>query len=142
MRPVLLAALSLPLLAAPARAEDGTALEVVVAGVRSAQGQVRVAVCTQAEFLQPHCRLHASAPSRTGSTVVRVTGIPPGTYAVQAWHDANDDGVIDRNFLGLPTEDLGFSRDAPMRFGPPRFDDAAVRIEPGGGRITLTLRRF
>ena len=133
------------LLAPGVRAQDaasGVVLEVVVTNVKTAEGRVRVAVCTRADFLQPHCAHFASAPAQVGSTTVAVPGIPPGTYAVQAYHDANDNGRIDRNFLGLPTEAIGFSRDAPMRFGPPRFDDAAIQLGPQGGRITLALRSF
>jgi uncharacterized protein (DUF2141 family) len=69
-----------------------------------------------------------------------VEGVPPGTYAVQAFHDEDGDGTLDRRGF-WPSEGLGFSRDAPMRMGPPRFGDAAVRIERDG-RITVTMRYY
>lgn len=117
-------------------------LDVAVSGVPDARGHVRVAVCERAEFLRPHCLHHAFAPAVAGTTMVRVPDLPPGIYAVQAWHDANDNGRIDRNWLGLPTEAIGFSRDAPMRFGPPRFDDAAISVGPIVSRFALRLRSF
>ena len=103
---------------------------------------MRVAVCPRAAFLQPTCAWHAAAPARVGSVVVVVPGVPPGVYAVQAFLDENDDGKINRSLFGLPTEGMGFSRDAPMRFGPPSFDDAAVRVGEGGGAVSLRLRYF
>ena len=63
-------------------------------------------------------------------------------WAAQAFHDENRNGVIDRNLLGIPKEGLGFSNDAPFRFGPPAFADAAVQVVAPGGRIRLTLRYF
>ncbi len=71
---------------------------------------------------------------------VRIAGIPPGTYAVQAFHDENDNLVVDRNFMGMPKEGIGFSNDAPFRFGPPRFRDAAIALGPDGGQVTIQLR--
>jgi uncharacterized protein (DUF2141 family) len=117
-------------------------LEVVVAGVRTNRGHVLVALCTRSEFLKPHCAYSGRAPAQPGKTVVPIVGAPPGVYAVQAFHDEDDNGAITRNILGLPTEGLGFSRNPPFRFGPPRFDDAAIELGAQGGRVTVSLRRF
>ncbi len=117
-------------------------LQVTVTNVRGERGHVRVAVCPRASFLQPSCAWHAVAPAHAGSVVVTVSGMPPGVYAVQCFLDENDDGKINRSLLGVPTEGIGFSRDAPMRFGPPSFDDAAIRLGPGDGAVSLRLRYF
>ena len=133
--------LALLLLAAhPARA-DGV-LEVTVTGIRSDSGTVLVAVCDQATFLHETCRYKGRAPAAIGSVVVRIPGVPPGTYAAQAYGDENDNGKIDRTLFGIPTEGLGFSNDARMRFGPPSFADAAFTLGPAGGRIRLALRYY
>jgi len=116
-------------------------LEVVVAGVRNDRGDVRVAVCAQADFLKETCPYVARVPARAGEVSVRLE-VPPGVWAAQAFHDENRNGVIDRNLLGIPKEGLGFSNDAPFRFGPPAFADAAVQVVAPGGRIRLTLRYF
>ena len=125
---------------APALAHAVT-LDVVVANVRNDKGHVRVAVCTQATFLKERCAHNAQVKSVAGETVVRLE-VPPGTWAVQAYQDENDSGKVDRNFLGIPTVGLGFSNDAPFRFGPPSYADAAFQLGAGGGRIRLTLRYF
>ncbi len=137
MKRALLAAVMLPVANASA-----ASLYVTVQNVPSEQGHVLVAVCPQAVFLSRDCPYTGIAPARKGSVTVRVSGIPSGTYAVQAFQDKNDNMNIDRNFFGLPTEAMGFSNNAPMRFGPPRYGDAAIRIGPGDGRISLKLRQF
>jgi len=128
---------------APGRAgaEPG-AVEVEVVGVRNGHGHVLAALCDRREFLGKRCRLNGSAEARPGSVLVRITGVPPGTYAVQAWHDENDNGRIDRDMLGIPREGIGFSRDAPIRFGPPSFEDARFDVGDDGGRTALRLRYF
>jgi uncharacterized protein (DUF2141 family) len=113
---------------------------VVVTGVRNAQGQVRVAICSRDRFLQPECQHVDQAPARTGEVTVRIQNVPPGTWAAQAFHDEDGDGKIGTNLLGLPTEGLGFSNDARFRFGPPSFDDAAFQLGRTDGRIRFKLR--
>jgi len=134
-------AVMLAMLAGPAMAEPGV-LEVTVTGVRNGHGHVLVAVCDRTTFLKPNCAYHGRAAAAPGAVVVRVAGVPAGVYAVQAYHDENDNGVLDRNFFGMPKEGMGFSRDAPMRFGPPDFADAAVTVPAAGRAVSLALRYF
>jgi uncharacterized protein (DUF2141 family) len=55
-------------------------------------------------------------------------GLKPGRYAVAVYHDENDNGELDTNLLGIPTEGYGFSNDATGFAGPPDFDAAAVEV--------------
>lgn len=104
-------------------------VQVTVHDIRNDHGRVLVALCTRADFLRPHCAWAASAPAVVGTVTLRIDGVPPGVYAAQAFHDENSNGILDRSFLGLPEEGMGFSRDAPMRMGPPRFADAAFTVD-------------
>jgi len=128
----------LALLATPAASAT---LEVVVTNVRNDRGHVRVAACTSDTFLQENCRYNAKVKSAQGEVLVVMT-LPPGTWALQAYQDEDDSGKINRNFLGIPTEGIGFSNDAPIRFGPPTFRAAAIQVGPDGGRVRLKLRYF
>lgn len=116
-------------------------LEVVVANIRNGNGRVRVAACTAETFLKDTCQVVGNAKAAAGEVMVRLE-VPPGTWAVQAFLDEDDNREINRSFVGIPTEGLGFSNDAAFRFGPPRFADAAFILTAGGGRIRLNLRYF
>jgi uncharacterized protein (DUF2141 family) len=119
----------LALFAAHIQAHAAT-VEIHVAGVAQGKGKVNVAVCDRERFLK-QCLYAASVPAQldaAGETVVAVHGVPPGTWAVLAYHDENANGQLDRNFIGIPRENYGFSRDARGRFGPPGFDDAALPV--------------
>lgn len=113
---------------------------MTVAGVRNAKGEVWVAVCSEARFLQETCEHMAHAPARDGEVVVRIEGVPPGVWSAQAFHDEDGNGKIGTNMLGIPTEGLGFSNDVRFRFGPPRFGEAAFQLSPAGGQIRFSLR--
>ena len=113
---------------------------VSVTGVRNDHGHVMVALCTKADFLQPHCRWKGRVPAAEGVVQVTLENVPPGIYAAQAFHDENDNGTLDRNFFGLPKEAMGFSNDAPMHMGPPRFDAAAFNVGEDEKRILFKLK--
>ncbi len=55
--------------------------------------------------------------------------LPFGEYAIKLFHDENMDGELDTNFLGIPTEDYGFSNNVRGTFGPADYDDAKFLFE-------------
>lgn len=107
-------------------------VEVTVDGLRPG-GQVRVGVYAD------DGRWLADAGSVAGCVVDAVDGVArctipvprPGRYAVALMHDLDGDGVMDKNFLGIPTEGYGFSRDAPTGFRGPAFEAAAFDVGAG-----------
>jgi uncharacterized protein (DUF2141 family) len=102
-------------------------VEVRVTAVAGGKGTVKVAVCDRERFLK-QCIYTASVPAKDGENVIAVTGVPKGTWAVLAYQDENGNGELDRNLIGIPKENYGFSRDAAGRFGPPSFDEAAIQV--------------
>lgn len=136
---VLGGALALALCALPAMA---ALVEVAVTGVSDTRGHVHVELCTRDTFLKESCPYQGSAPASVGATVVKIAGVPPGQYAAQVFHDEDDSGAVELNALGIPTEPIGFSNDAPihvLRRGP-IFTEAAFSVEREVERITLKLR--
>lgn len=139
----LLAALvcTLALASAPFAAHAAE-LTVLVDNVNDDAGQVLVGVFDQAETF-PRVMLRgerAAAKDRDASGRVKIvfTGLAPGRYALSAFHDIDDNGNLNANLMGLPTEPYGFSRDARGNFGPPTFSDAAVDVPEAG--LTITVR--
>ncbi len=130
------------LLLADAIAGPGaSSITIQVHNVRNNHGRVRVAVCPRARFLANECPWQADAAAIAGTTTVTVLGVPPGEYAVQAFHDENDNNDIDRGIFGIPREGVGFSRDARILFGPPSWRDA-VFIHDTSQTIGFSLRYF
>ena len=138
MRLVLLLAL-VPIVTATTA--PGAPVTVAVSGIPASKGKVHVDICPEARFTRPGCPWSAEAPAASGTTIVTVQGVPPGRYAAQAFHDANGNGKADRNFMGLPTELVGFSNDARPRMAPPRFADAAFAHDATPQRIAFAVRK-
>ena len=56
--------------------------------------------------------------------------LPPGDYALMVFHDANGNGELDLNFMGIPREPLGFSNRYRSK-GPPVFSSASFSVAEG-----------
>lgn len=138
MRHSLLALLALPLVAAEA---GGAPVTVTVSGVAAATGRVRVEICPEADYLKPNCPYAAWVPASAGPVTVTIEGVPPGTYGAQGYWDRNGNGRLDRNMIGVPTEQLGFSNDARIRMAPPRFASVAFQHGSTPQRIAFTVRK-
>ncbi len=136
---IVLAAL---LLADAVSASGGAPITIDVYNVRNSHGHVHVDVCPRERFLADGCPWHAAAPARPGTTIVTVAGVPPGDYAVQAFHDENDNDRIDRGMFGIPREGVGFSRDARIVLSPPKWRDAMFAHGPAAQTIGFSLRYF
>lgn len=134
-----LAALGLTFAAGAAHAAT---LTVAVTGIEKVEGAIMLAMFDAAEAYGG-----AGAPVR--SVRIPVSGaevtttfedLPAGRYAIKLYHDANGNGEMDTNMVGLPIEGYGFSGNGG-RFGPPAWDDAAFEVsEDGGNTISIRLR--
>ena len=64
---------------------------------------------------------------KTGSATYKFE-LPEGTYTIGIFVDTNYNNKMDRNLLGVPKEQFGFSNDAKGNFGPPSFEDASFTV--------------
>jgi uncharacterized protein (DUF2141 family) len=127
-RPLLALSLALPLLGAGA--PPLTEVSVVVTGLRNAKGQVLACLTAQPKGF-PDCRKDPTAKQAIvpAGTTVRITfgAVPAGRYAISLIHDENSNRKMDMALV-MPKEGYGFSRDAPVTMGPPKFDRAAFEV--------------
>ena len=118
---------------------------ITVTNLRSSEGVVRACMTTNKDVF-PRCRKDP-ASHRTvvpaGKTVtIRFTGVEPGDYAIALLHDENDNGKADRTLGMIPREGYGFSRDAKVRMGPPKFRDAVFKHGSEKQSLTIKMRYF
>jgi uncharacterized protein (DUF2141 family) len=130
------AALALPV----SSTENTTRISIAVSNLRNERGMVQACLTAVAQHF-PDCShdpaaRHQSVNARNGM-VLEFADVPPGTYAIALMHDENSNGRVDR-VLMVPREGFGFSRDAPVRMGPPSFDAAAFRV--GTAPVNQTVR--
>ena len=119
-------------------------LTVVVTGMKKTGGKVYIGLInSKATFLTKNQRRMfrgVARPIKNKRVVHVFRNIPAAYYALQVYHDENGNGKMDTNFVGLPTEPVGFSNKARIRFGPPAYKDARFRFKGGKASHRVRLR--
>lgn len=116
---------------------------ITASGIRSEKGVVRA--CMTADPVRfPRCTNDAASYrlSVPANGTVRLTfrNVTPGRYAIALLHDENANGKADRALSMIPKEGFGFSRDAPVKMGPPKFDAAAFKVTGGDVSQAIHMR--
>jgi uncharacterized protein (DUF2141 family) len=123
-------------------ASVGADVSATVTGLRSSKGRVLACLTAHAAAF-PDCKRDSTAYVARAPAGARVEldfgAVPPGRYAISLFHDENDNGHLDTRLM-MPREGYGFSRDAPVRFGPPPFASAAFAVGSDGQRQTIRMR--
>ena len=135
---VLTLAAALFIITAPAFAAR---LTVTVDGLHSRVGSVFVGLyASPAKFLHGNQTDALRKVSVVGGPITVAFEVPPGTYAVGAFHDENGNDHMDTNFLGQPIEGYALSNGIRAAFAKPSFYQAAFRVGDGDTVMRLHIR--
>ena len=116
-----------------------TTLTVEITGFRSDLGRATAAIYRTKESFLKSPEVTRTAKIAGGKATLVFEGLEPGALVVNGFHDENENGRLDTNWVGMPKEGTGISRDARGRMGPPKFDDARLELSAGSQRITFKL---
>jgi uncharacterized protein (DUF2141 family) len=136
---VLLVVLAMLGLAPSAAGADGPSIVVEIEGLRSDRGEVRGALFHTGSGWTEEGREVATcaAEIRGHRATCVIDDVEAGTYAFAFLHDEDDDGALDRDWIGIPSEGFGFSNDAAPSLGPPSYESA--RFDHDGAVTTLHI---
>ncbi|MFY0698932.1 MAG: DUF2141 domain-containing protein [Balneola sp.] len=108
---------------------DVSEFKLYIEGINELKGEIRIAMFDSKEKYTKD-PIHAIVLPVDSTTIIWTQEMLPfGEYAIAVYHDKNENGKIDTNFLGIPKEDYGFSNDARGRFGPASWQDSKFIVE-------------
>jgi uncharacterized protein (DUF2141 family) len=124
-----------------ALAQGRGSLTITVQGVVAGGGILRLGLYDRPGYAKDRNPVaFADVPAKPGVTTVTLTNIPPGEYGVMVYQDVNSNDRTDSNFLGIPREPYGFSRNAKPFLSKPDFDDVKFTVAAGENSQTLRLQ--
>lgn len=90
-------------------------LSIEISGLKNNEGQIHLELRNEREET-----IAAASENLSGlRCVIVIRDLEPGKYSFKYFHDANNNKVLDTNWLGIPKEGFGFSNDPGISFGPP-----------------------
>lgn len=120
-------------------------LDLVVDNIKQEGGTIWVGIYeSEEDFLdREKARLIYQKVKMTGSSTIRIDNLRTGrAYAIGIFHDENDNGELDKNFLGLPAEPWAFSQPLRSPFRLPRFEEMTFVYSPSRATRRLKLRKL
>ena len=133
----LIALIAASIVAAPIA--SAASLTVNVEGIADAKGSIMLGLFDEATYNGDGAVSGANLTVEGDSVTAVFEDLEPGEYAVRLYHDVNDDGEMNTNPFGMPTEPYAFSNDAKGRFGPAKWDAAKFVVEADGTTHTITM---
>ena len=123
--------------------EETAILNVQINNCRSSKGKILIAIYnSEAQFDEKEGGIAGKIiPAQKGENLyLHFKDLAYGTYAIAAYHDLNDNGKLDKNVLGIPTEPYGFSNNPIVKWESPTYDDASFGLQQKSKSLQITLR--
>ena len=114
-------------------------VEIQLENVKQIEGQVMIALFANEEDWKSSDGMDGRIVPVTSEQVsATFSDVPEGTYAIRLFHDVDGDGSLKTGRFGIPSEPYGFSNNAPVRFGPPKFKAASFTV--GAEPVTQIIK--
>ncbi|WP_264553857.1 DUF2141 domain-containing protein [Flavobacterium sp. N2038] len=113
-------------------------LTVTVSGLKNDTGIVKVGLYNSDDTFLKTTYKSLSSEIKNNEVVVTFDNLPAGEYAISTYHDENNNGKLDRNAMGAPSEAYAASNNAKGFMGPPAYKDAKFVVDKDS-KIEITL---
>lgn len=118
---------------------------VDVSGFENTDGTFSIAIFKEGNgFPRDHTQAwqRKLVKASNGKVDVQFTGTPQGEYAIAVFHDENNSGKVETNFIGMPKEGVGISNNIIHQVPPPPSFKRALFKVTGDTSIDIKLRYF
>ena len=115
---------------------------VQVENIKNSKGVCRAYLFDRSEYFPSDIAkaLASKDVEVTGSkTSLTFENVPAGTYAISVIHDENNNNRLDTNFLGIPEEGYGASKNQLPKMSKPDFTENAFRVSNKSVRILVQI---
>lgn len=119
-------------------------LTIEVENIGQEEGMVWLGIYrSEDEFLiKEKCLLLGKEVLNTGNMTFQVDSLPYGDYAFALFHDTNNNGVLDQNLIGIPSEPYAFSKIPASRFRLPTFNEIKFPLQEDNKIIKTRLKKW
>lgn len=104
-------------------------LEIIVKNIKEQKGSIRVGLFNKEDDFLKNAAYGKIVKANGTEVTIVFENLAPGEYGISVVHDENDNGDLDKNFVGIPKEGFAFGNNAMGSFGPPDFQKAKVKME-------------
>ncbi len=120
-------------------------LVLQVSNIETPSGSLRVAIYdSEQNFLIDgnEISLKIAPVKATNALRISISDLPFGKYAIAIYHDVNNNGQLDKNYLGIPIEPYAFSNNPKVKWRSPTFTETQVELDEAQKDLSVELKRW
>lgn len=117
--------------------------QIKITDIRSAKGTIILNVFKDNDSYdknQPYKQFTFDKKALVSGTLNVHFNLEPGIYGITLVDDENEDGKINKNFVGMPKEGFGFSNFFMTKMKKPSFDDFKVDLKTAATPIGIKVK--
>lgn len=107
--------------------KNGQTITVSIENISNNNGRVMLSLHTKDTFMKGPGIINKESEIVDGKIQLTFENVTPGSYAIMALHDENENRRMDFEDNGMPKESYGMSNN-PMSYGPPQYETAKFDI--------------
>jgi uncharacterized protein (DUF2141 family) len=120
-------------------------LTLQVENIESANGSIKLALFNSTDaFLKDDQAAYVKSYTHQSAGTIHIEWpeIAYGTYALAIYHDENDNGKLDKNLFGIPSEPYSFSNNPKIKWRGPQFEESKFDFSENNKKLVLKLRKW
>lgn len=117
-------------------------VELQISGIKKVKGVLLIAFFSDEKSFLKSPVMSKKVPITATEMFVTIESPSEGPFALSIIVDENENGKLDTNMIGIPTEGFGFGNNASARFGPPHFKDTLIKFAPMAVRHQIKIKYF
>lgn len=115
-------------------------IKVTVTNIETFKGNMQLGVFNSPKsFLTKGKEFKTFSQKVTGNSITFIIkDLPADNYAISVYHDKNSDNKCNLNFLGIPVEPYGFSKNFKPTLRKPKFEECEIEAK-NNSTISIAL---
>ena len=119
-------------------------LKVTVTNIRSAKGEIEFALFNKSDgfgsdVTKAYKRMRGKITNEACTT--SFNNIPYGQYAVEIYHDENNNKKFDKTWYGMPKEGVAVSNNPNLgMLSPPKFEKSKFNFDASKNNISIKIK--
>ena len=110
------------------KAQETGSLTVTVSNIKTQEGVIMVGLYKDENTFLEKVFKTQKTEANSDSVTLTFDHIPAGEYGISLFHDKDENGKLNTNFIGIPSEPYAFSNNAKGMFGPAKWEDVKFSV--------------
>ena len=121
---------------------DKGSFKITISGIRNSKGKISVGIYNKKENFPKENAVYKNIEGKIsdGKCTLLVDNLPIGFYSIVLLHDENENKVMDYNWIGIPQEGFGFSRNPNVKFRAPTFDETKIELNKTMEEVNVMMK--